>query len=535
MCGIFYSDNASFNIVNDLYNASDLIKHRGPDNSSYLIYDNRFFSFHRLMINDLSEKGNQPFFDKKNEVVLLCNGEIFNHKKIKSDLAYSSYNYKSNSDCEVILDLYNNSKNKKSFDFINKLDGEFAFILFDNKNNKLIAARDELGIRPLFYGYNELNYICFASEAKSLINICEEIKPFPPGHYFYNDEFIPFNLVWNTEGYLNDYSKINNYLKQAVIKRLDSDAEIGFLLSGGLDSSLVCGIAAKYLNNKIKTFSVGINEDPIDTKYAKIVANHINSEHHEVLFTKEDVINHLEELIYHLETWDVTTIRASIGMSLLCRYIKNNTNVKSVMTGEVSDELFGYKYTDYAPDSNSFQEESIKRVSELYLYDVLRADRCISMHGLEARVPFSDKKFVKYVMSINPEIKMNTAGIGKYILRKSFENENIIPQNILFREKAAFSDAVGHSMVDYLKEYAESCYNENEYTNKIKKYSQSASNKESIPYSKESLLYREIFDKYYLGHDKLIKSYWMPNKNWDNCDVMDPSARALPNYGLSGN
>jgi asparagine synthase (glutamine-hydrolysing) len=270
-----------------------------------------------------------------------------------------------------------------------------------------------------------------------------------------------------------------------------------------------------------------MSEDAIDLKYAKEVADFIGSDHTEVIITREDVISSITEVVKSLESWDITTIRASLGMYLICKYIKEKTDIKVLMTGEVSDEIFGYKYTDYAPSPLEFQKEASKRVKELYIYDVLRADRCISAHSLEARVPFSDTDFVQYVMAINPEKKMNTYGQGKYILRKAFEGD-YLPDSILYREKAAFSDAVGHSLVDCIKEYAETLYTDIEYEKKIRSY------KHGVPFTKESLMFREIFESFYTGRSMLIKDFWMPNKEWENCDVLDPSARVLPNYGLSG-
>jgi asparagine synthase (glutamine-hydrolysing) len=274
---------------------------------------------------------------------------------------------------------------------------------------------------------------------------------------------------------------------------------------------------------------VGIIDGPIDTLYAKEVADFIGSEHYEYLFSKNEVIESVEDVIYHLESYDITTVRASIGMFLICKFVKKQTDIKVLLTGEVSDELFGYKYTDYAPSAVEFQAESEKRIRELYLYDVLRADRCISAHSLEARVPFSDKAFVKFIMQLNPEQKMNTYNMGKYLLRKAFECEqNYLPESILYREKAAFSDAVGHSMVDYLKEYAEQHYTDDNLVMARKKY------KICPPHTKEALWYREIFEKFYPDRGDLIGSFWLPNQNWENCKVDDPSARELPNYGKSG-
>lgn len=290
----------------------------------------------------------------------------------------------------------------------------------------------------------------------------------------------------------------------------------------------MCAIAAKKSREPIKTFAIGMSEDAIDLKYAKQVADFIGSDHTEVYMTPEEVISSLETVIPLLGTYDITTIRASIGMYLVCKAIHEQTDIRVLLTGEISDELFGYKYTDFAPDAKAFQKESQKRIRELHMYDVLRADRCISVNSLEARVPFGDLDFVKYVMAVDPEMKRNTYGKGKYLLRHAFEQGGYLPDTILWREKAAFSDAVGHSMVDYLKEYAESRYTDEEFESRCRRYTHAR------PFTKESLLYREIFETYYPGQSEMVTDFWMPNREWEGCNVNDPSARALSNYGDSG-
>jgi asparagine synthase (glutamine-hydrolysing) len=247
-----------------------------------------------------------------------------------------------------------------------------------------------------------------------------------------------------------------------------------------------------------------------------------------VFITQDQALEALEQVIFHLETWDITTIRASIGMYLVCKYIKANTDIKVLLTGEVSDELFGYKYTDYAPSAEAFQREAEKRVRELHLYDVLRADRCISAHSLEARVPFGDLAFASYIMSLDPERKLNRTGTGKAMLRRAFAGKSYLPDSILMREKAAFSDAMGHSLVDSIKDYATKRYSESDVRHARSRFAHAS------PFTKESLLYREVFEKLFPGRAALIPDYWMPNKDWENCDVSDPSARVLPNYGASG-
>ena len=271
-----------------------------------------------------------------------------------------------------------------------------------------------------------------------------------------------------------------------------------------------------------------MSEDAIDLKYAKQVADFIGSHHTEVYMTPEQVISSLESVIHLLGTYDITTIRASMGMHLVCKAIHEQTDIRVILTGEISDELFGYKYTDFAPSAEAFQEEAEKRIRELHMYDVLRADRCISVNSLEARVSFGDLDFVRYVMALDPEMKVNRYGKGKYLLRHAFEGLGYLPDSILWREKAAFSDAVGHSMVDYLKEYAETQYTDAEFELRRQKYGHAR------PFTKESLLYREIFDKYYPGQAEMITDFWMPNRTWPGCDVDDPSARVLKNYGASG-
>lgn len=502
------------------------IKYRGPDMTRIIEEKDGIFGFNRLAIMDLTEEGMQPFISDKD--ILVCNGEIYGFRKIKDKLLKEGYSFKSDSDCEVLLPLYE----KYGVEMFSKLDSEFACVLYDKTQNKFIAARDPIGIRPMFYGYTENGKISFASEAKALLDFCHDIHPFPPGHYYKDGEFICYydaskNYEVHDESLEEIERNIHDLLVAGVKKRLDSDASLGFMLSGGLDSSLVCSIASKALKSKIRTFAIGMDKDAIDLQYAKEVADYIGSNHTEVIITKDDVLNALREVIYYLETYDITTIRASIGMYLLSKWIKENTDIKVLLTGEVSDELFGYKYTDFAPDGKAFQEESEKRLRELYMYDVLRADRCIAENSMEARVPFADLAFVKYVMGINPEKKMNTYNKGKYLLRMAFKDD-YLPEDILMREKAAFSDAVGHSLVDDLKEYAEDKYSDLEFVERIKKYT------EPRPFTKESLLYREIFEEFYPGMSNMIVDYWMPNKAWEGCNVTDPSARVLSNYGDSG-
>ena len=537
---------------------------RGPDDERVIDFHDGVLGFLRLSIMGLTPEGMQPFVLDGSAVI--CNGELYGFEHEKRDLIRKGYKFKSGSDCEIILPMYY----EYGTDMFAKLDAEFACVIYDGRTHEFIAARDPIGIRPLYYGFDDKNTIVFASEPKSLVGMVDKIMPFPPGHYYKDGKFICYKDVTavKTESVVKKHANaqtrdlkdvkvsgadllinklgediekkkedeyreevcrnIRELLTAGVEKRLVSDAKVGYLLSGGLDSSLVCAIAQKKSDKPIKTFAIGMREDAIDLKYARETAEYIGSDHTEIFMTKEEVIETLDSLIHLLGTYDITTIRASMGMYLLCKAIHEQTDVRVLLTGEISDELFGYKYTDFAPDAEEFQKESEKRVRELHMYDVLRADRCISVNSLEARVPFGDLEFVDYVMGIDPEIKLNKYGKGKYLLRHAFEGTGLLPDSILWREKAAFSDAVGHSMVDDLKEYAEGCYTDEEFIERCKKYDHAR------PFTKESLLYREIFEKYYPGQAEMIVDFWMPNKNWEGCNVNDPSARVLSNYGASG-
>ena len=498
MCGFLVVGSEEFKLQ-EFNDALDKAAYRGPDYQHISVSNGITWGFNRLSIMDLSTNGNQPFVYK--DCTLVCNGEIYNYPELKNKLS-KEYTFKSGSDCEVLIPLYD----QYGIEILCKyLDAEFAMVLYDTKTKQLIAARDPMGIRPMFYGYSKKEHqICFASEAKALFDLCDDIMPFPPGHYYLDGQFICYNDLSDPKTIVDDdletiAKNLKTKLEKAVEKRFMSDAPIGYLLSGGLDSSLVCAIGQRLSNQPIHTFAIGMESDPIDLKYAKQVADYLGTEHTEVIMNKEDLYQHLKEVIYHLETFDITTIRASMAMYILCKYIHQNTDIKV-----------------------------IKRIKELYMYDVLRADRCISAHALEGRVPFADVDFVDYSMSIDPAKKMNVYNKGKYLLRHAFEETDYLPRDILFREKAAFSDAVGHSMVDYLKDLADEKYNDEDVLKAKEKYSY------CTPFTKESLMYRDIFESFFPQQGKWIKDFWMPNKGWENCDVDDPSARVLKNYGDSG-
>ena len=524
MCSImgYCGSGVTFDIFKQHFDAT---KSRGPDDTRIVDTGRGLLGFHRLAIMGLHPEGMQPF--ELHGSYLVCNGEIYGFDRFKAELS-KTHHFISESDCEVLLPLYE----KYGTDMFAMLDAEFALILFDARTGGFLAARDPIGIRPLYYGYDKAGVILFASEPKNLVGLTDQIMPFPPGHYYKDGQFVCYRDIAHVEAVCHDdletvCRRIHDKLVAGVEKRLVADAKVGFLLSGGLDSSLVCAIAQKKSAAPIRTFAIGMSEDAIDLKYAKQVADYIGSDHTEVIMTRQLVLDSLEDVIHLLGTFDITTIRASMGMYLLCKWIHENTDIRVLLTGEISDELFGYKYTDFAPSAEEFQKEAEKRIRELHMYDVLRADRCISVNSLEARVPFGDLDFVQYVMSVDPAKKMNVYGKGKYLLRHAFEGD-YLPHDILYREKAAFSDAVGHSMVDHLKAFAERYYTDAEFETLRQKYSHAQ------PFTKESLLYREIFEKYYPGQAEMVVDFWMPNKSWEGCNVNDPSARVLANYGDSG-
>ena len=499
---------------------------RGPDDSRIVDVGGGILAFHRLAIMGLTPSGMQPF--ELDGSYAVCNGELYGFEAMRTSLEKKGYTFQSGSDCEILLPLYR----EYGTALFSMLDAEFACILYDGQTGEFIAARDPIGIRPLYYGYDKKGVIVFASEPKNLVGLCGKILPFPPGCYYQGGAFHCYRDIAAVEQVCRDdldtaCRKIHDKLVAGVEKRLVADAKVGFLLSGGLDSSLVCAIAARKSKAPIRTFAIGMRADAIDLKYARQAAEYMGSDHTEVYMTPEEVIASLEKVIQLLGTFDITTIRASMGMYLVCKAIHEGTDIRVLLTGEISDELFGYKYTDFAPSPQAFQKEAAKRIREIHMYDVLRADRCISVNALEARVPFGDLDFVRYVMAIDPRLKCNTYGKGKYLLRRAFEGD-WLPLHILYREKAAFSDAVGHSMVDDLKAYAETCYTDQEFQARRKVYTHAQ------PFTKESLLYRELFEAHYPGQSQMVTDFWMPNKTWPGCNVDDPSARVLSNYGNSG-
>jgi asparagine synthase (glutamine-hydrolysing) len=520
MCGIFcYIGNKyDYNIITQQFFKT---RYRGPDNSvMQKLNNNLYFGFHRLCINDVSNYANQPLNNPyDNNVILICNGEIYNYNDLKMKYKLVT---KSTSDCEIILHLYKLFGFKKT---VNMLDGVFSLVLFDNNENKIYAARDPFGVRGMFVGYKN-DEILISSEMKSISNLVDNIIPFPPGHIWCNNDpqhferyyHIPILDIENKENIV--LVKIKELFTNAVNKRLMSDRPIAALLSGGLDSSLVCALLSKKVKN-LKTFSIGL-KGSVDLKYAKIVAEHIKSDHYSIELSEEVFLNNIEEVIRIIESYDTTTVRASVGNYLVSKYISENTECKVIYCGDGSDEQSGYRYLQNAPNKQEFQDECFKLLNEIYLYDALRSDRTISSNGLEARVPFLDKDFVSYYMSIEPKMKMYSSDkIEKKLLRQAFDNENLLPKEILWRSKCAFSDGVSgkerswHKIIqDFLKDKV----SDHEFEFESKKY------KHNSPKTKEELYYRRIFEKYYENKSNVIPHFWMPK--WCG-NIIDPSAREL--------
>jgi len=484
-----------------------LLSHRGPDDYRSETIGKCRMDFYRLSINDLTDAGMQPFV-KDNEM-LICNGEIYNHRDFRDGTE------KSNSDCEVLLPLIRDHGMMKTLDLIN---GDFAFVWTDGK--RVMAARDPVGVRPLFYTRYSENSIAFASEIKALLFLNSKIHIFPPGHMYdsYIDDFVCYHTgYWRVNKYIKTGFKrqLRETLEHAVHDRIDNtDREIGFLLSGGLDSSLIASIAAKKLG-KIRTFSIGLEGSP-DLEAARTMAKYLDTDHTEVKFTPEEGIAHINDVIHSLESYDTTTVRASTPMWLLCKYIKQNTPCRYIFSGEGSDEILGgYLYFRNAPNVDEFACENMRRLRLIHQFDGLRADRCAGAHGLDMIVPFLDKNFIDFCMIINQNEKMD--GMEKRILREAFEG--YLPHEILWRQKDGMSDAVGTNWVDEVKRYAEKDIDDTVFREtKLK------SRGHNTPLTKEEVLYRNIFWKMYgKENDHLISEIWRPK--WTT--VTDPSARLL--------
>ncbi|XP_039003967.1 asparagine synthetase [glutamine-hydrolyzing] 3-like [Hibiscus syriacus] len=506
MCGIL----AVFGCVDNsqakrsrIIELSRRLRHRGPDWSGLHCHQDCYLAHQRLAIVDPAS-GDQPLYNEDKSVVVTVNGEIYNHNQLKEKL--NSHQFRTGSDCEVIAHLYE----EYGEDFVDMLDGMFSFVLLDTRDKSFIAARDAIGITPLYIGWGLDGSVWFASEMKALSDDCERFMSFLPGH-IYSSKQGEIRRWYNPPWYLEkipstpyDPKVLRETFEKAVFKRLMTDVPFGVLLSGGLDSSLVAAVAARYLayseaacqwGSQLHTFCVGLKGSP-DLKAAREVADYIGTRHHEFHFTVQEGIDALEEVIYHIETYDVTTIRASTPMFLMSRKIKS-LGVKMVLSGEGSDEIFGgYLYFHKAPNKEEFHEETSRKIKALHLYDCLRANKSTSAWGLEARVPFLDKEFINVAMSIDPEWKMIRPDLGrieKWVLRNAFDDDQkpYLPKHILYRQKEQFSDGVGYSWIDGLKDHAEKQVTDTMLMNASFIYP------ENTPTTKEGYYYRTIFEKFF--------------------------------------
>ena len=493
--------------------SGDEIVHRGPDSTSYIGLDgDTCLVFHRLAINDVSANGDQPM--NVNGTLLMCNGEIYNWKELMKKYKLE---LKSGSDCEIIAHLFNMGLSMK--EILTQLDGVFAFVILA-ADGKVYAARDPLGVRPLFWCKTD-NCLAFCSEAKGLMShfVESEIKAFDKESYYSDDEqcvkqYEAIVYPSDVPEYPFDPEEIANLLTAAVRKRLMSDRKVACLLSGGLDSSLIAALASR-LSGRLHTFSIGIDRYAPDLVNARRVAEHIGSIHKEIIYTTDEAIKVLPDVIYSLESYDCTTVRASVPMYLLLKYIADNTDFKVILSGEGADELFGgYLYLHNAPDRHQFQKETHNLLKNVQHFDVTRADRCAAAHGLEIRVPFFDKALVNFILKTNPSHKTSSkTRIEKWILREAFAGRRMIPDTVLWRRKDAFSDAVGRSWVEFLKEHAE----EN-----VKEMDPQIVNKGHVSMTKEEYMYKVIYRKYYMDLE-LLPYIWRPK--WT--EVLDPSATLL--------
>ncbi|NIH30237.1 asparagine synthase B [Hafnia paralvei] len=480
---------------------SRLMRHRGPDWSGVYASDNAILAHERLSIVDVNN-GAQPLYNAAHTHVLAVNGEIYNHQALRQRFE-GRYEFQTASDCEVILALYE----EKGAAFLDELQGMFAFILYDTDKNSYLIGRDHLGIIPLYMGYDEHGNFYVASEMKALVPVCRTINEFPAGSYMSSDDgeiHSYYQRDWfefdNVKDNVTDAAQLKEALEDSVKSHLMSDVPYGVLLSGGLDSSVISAITKKFAARRVEdderseawwpqlhSFAVGLEGSP-DLKAAQEVANHLGTVHHEIHFTVQEGLDAIRDVIYHIETYDVTTIRASTPMYLMARKIKA-MGIKMVLSGEGADEVFGgYLYFHKAPNAKEFHEETVRKLLALHMYDCARANKAMSAWGVEARVPFLDKKFLDVAMRLNPKDKMCGNGkMEKYILRECFES--YLPASVAWRQKEQFSDGVGYSWIDTLKETANQQISDQMLANAHFRFPY------NTPNSKEGYLYREIFEE----------------------------------------
>jgi asparagine synthase (glutamine-hydrolysing) len=554
MCGIvgiFEINGTSEQLRTKALEMSKRIRHRGPDWSGIFVDKRAIIAHERLAIVDPAS-GQQPIYSKDRNLVLGVNGENYNHREIRQTLE-DKYEFQTQSDCEVILALYQ----EKGIDFLEDLNGIFAFALYDRAKDCYLIARDHIGIIPLYMGWDVDGVLYIASELKSLEGFCKKIEEFLPGHYLYSKDGVLkkwYERSWdkyeNVKDNQSNIEVLRQALEDAVHRQLMSDVPYGVLLSGGLDSSVISAIAKKYAAKRVETnntteawwpqlhsFAVGLIGSP-DLTAAKKVAEHIGTVHHEIHFTVQEGLDAIRDVIYHLETYDVTTVRASTPMYLMSRVIKS-MGVKMVLSGEGADEIFGgYLYFHKAPNAQAFHEETIRKLSKLHLYDCLRANKSLAAWGVEGRVPFLDKEFMDVAMTLNPEDKMAKDGkMEKWILRKAFED--YLPASVAWRQKEQFSDGVGYNWIDSLKQLTSEKVSDEQMKNAKFRF------QINTPMSKEEYFYRSIFAEHFPSDTAASCVPSVPSiacstpeaLAWDPSfrNNADPSGRAVKSVHLDSN
>ncbi|OMP30321.1 asparagine synthase B [Mangrovimonas sp. DI 80] len=548
MCGIvcaFDLKQKAEDLRPQVLEMSKKIRHRGPDWNGIFNNEKAILAHERLAIVDPTS-GKQPLLSDDGKLVLAANGEIYNHRTLRKEFT-GTYEFKTESDCEVILALYK----ERGVDFVDELNGIFAFAIYDVDKDEYFVARDHMGIIPLYIGWDANGTFYVASELKALEGICTKIELFPPGHYLYSKdgEFVQwYKRDWTDYEAVKDnetsIEKIKEALEAAVHRQLMSDVPYGVLLSGGLDSSVTSAIAKKYAQKRIESddvsdawwpqlhsFSVGLEGSP-DLAAARKVADHIGTVHHEIKFTIQEGLDAIRDVIYNLETYDITTIRASTPMYLMARVIKS-MGIKMVLSGEGADELFGgYLYFHKAPNAQEFHEETVRKLSKLHMYDCLRANKSLAAWGIEGRVPFLDKEFMDVAMSINPQDKMiNGERMEKWVVRKAFES--YLPESVAWRQKEQFSDGVGYSWIDTLKELVSEAVTDEQLANAKYKFPI------QTPTNKEEFYYRSIFAEHFpsdaaalsVPQEASVACSTKVALEWDEAfkNMNDPSGRAVAN------
>lgn len=503
IAGILNITTPTMELRNKALSMAQKIRHRGPDWSGIYCGEKAILVHERLSIVD-PKSGGQPLYSEDKKQILTVNGEIYNHREIRNKYE-KKYRFQTGSDCEVILALYKD----KGVHFLEELSGIFAFTLYDEEKDEFLIARDPIGIIPLYIGKDSDGMIYFGSELKALEGFCDSYEPFPPGHYYHSQEgemkkwytrdWMEYDAVKNNDANIDS---IHNSLKDAVQRQLMSDVPYGVLLSGGLDSSIISAIAKQYASRRIEndgasdawwpqlhSFAIGLKDAP-DLIKAREVANYIGTVHHEVNYTIQEGLDAIRDVIYFIETYDVTTVRASTPMYLLARVIKS-MGIKMVLSGEGADEIFGgYLYFHKAPDAHAFHEETVRKISKLHLYDCLRANKSLSAWGVEGRVPFLDKEFLDVAMRINPKAKMAPGKmIEKKVLREAFAS--ILPESIIGRQKEQFSDGVGYNWIDTLKNMTSNIISDEQMAKAKDRFPI------NTPMSKEEYYYRTLFEEHF--------------------------------------